>query len=520
MPQVRRIGAYRVFIRQAIVLKARKGWFALTSRKWLLPDSGVLTWPPMNPVHLRKHCRQAVLFFEAAACVLTTVTAGAQRVRTWLTTPDSVNLVTLQRPVRFHREDAATPVIRLDDTKTYQVIAGFGQAVTGGTAQLMMKMSPGARHALLEDLFGSKPGQRNMSYIRVSIGSSDMNKAVYTYDDMPEGSKDPTLAHFSLAPDEAYVIPVLKEILSIHPGLRILASPWSAPDWMKDNDKPKGGTLLHENYEVYADYLVKYLRAMEARGISIAAITVQNEPENPKNTPSMLLSAEQEAEFIGKYFGPAEAKAGLHTQIVAFDHNCDHPQYPISVLSDPVARKYTDGSGFHLYLGEITALTTVHDAFPGKDIFFTEQLVLPRRGATNLEIAEPVAHVMIGATTNWARNVLLWNLAADPQNGPHTNDGGCPVCSGAITLDGDKVTRNLAYYVTAHFTAFVPPGSIRVATSAEGIDLPNVGFRTPQGGHVLVVSNTTPTDTKFWIEYNSKFAQMNLPAGAVATYTW
>lgn len=474
----------------------------------------------MNPVRLRKHCRQAVLFFEVAACLLTTVTARAQRVRAWLTTPDSANLVTLQKPVHFHREDAATPVIRLDDTKTYQVIDGFGQAVTGGTAQLMMKMSPGARHALLEDLFGDKSGQRNMSYIRVSIGSSDMNEAVYTYDDMPEGSKDPTLSHFSLAPDEAYVIPVLKEILAIHPRLRILASPWSAPDWMKDNGKPKGGTLLHENYEVYADYLVKYLQGMEARGISIATITVQNEPENPKNTPSMVLTAEQEAEFIGKYFGPAAAKAGLHTQIVAFDHNCDHPQYPISVLSDPSAGKYTGGSGFHLYLGEVTALTTVHDAFPDKDIFFTEQLVLPRRGAKKLGIAEPVARVMIGATTNWARNVLLWNLAADPQNGPHTNDGGCPICSGAITLDGDKVTRNLAYYVTAHFTSFVPPGSVRITTLADGVDLPNVAFRTPRGGHVLVVSNTAATDTRFWIGYNNTFAPINLPAGAVATYTW
>ena len=446
--------------------------------------------------------------------------AHAQKVRAWLTTPDSANLVTPQRPVRLHHEDAPAAVIRLDDARAYQGIDGFGQAVTGGTAQLMMKMSPDARHALLEDLFGNKSGQRNMSYIRVSIGSSDMNEAVYTYDDMPEGSLDPTLSHFSLAPDETYVIPVLKEILAIHPGLRILASPWSAPGWMKDNGKPKGGTLLRENYAVYAGYLVKYLQGMEARGIPIATITVQNEPENPKNTPSMVLTAEQEAEFIGKYFGPAEDKAGIHTEIVAFDHNCDHPQYPIAVLSDPAAAKYTGGSGFHLYLGEIAALTTLHDAFPGKDIFFTEQLVLPRRGATKLGIAEPVARIMIGATTNWAKNVLLWNLAADPQNGPHTNDGGCPVCSGAITLDGDKVTRNLAYYVTAHFTGFVPPGSVRVATLAEGVNLPNVAFRTPRGGHVLVVSNTSTSDTKFWIGSNSRFAPTNLPAGAVATYTW
>ena len=408
----------------------------------------------------------------------------------------------------------------MDDATTYQVIDGFGHAVTGGTAQLMSNMSPGARHALLEDLFGTRPGQRNMSYIRISIGASDMNESVYTYDDMPAGTTDPALAHFSLARDEANVIPVLKEILAIHPGLRILASPWSAPSWMKDNGKPKGGTLLRENYVVYAKYLVEYLRGMAAHGIPIATITVQNEPENPKNTPSMVLTAEQEAEFIGKYFGPALERSGLKTEIVAFDHNCDHPQYPLAVLSDPAASKYTGGSGFHLYLGEITALTTVHAAFPEKDIFLTEQMVISRPGATDLRIAEPVARIMIGATANWAKDVLLWNLAADPQNGPRTNDGGCTICSGAITLDGDKVKRNLAYYVTAHFTGFVPPGSVHVAAPAEGVLLPHIAFRTSHGDHVLIVSNTTGAEAEFSIGYNSRFAQVRLPAGGVATYTW
>lgn len=411
-------------------------------------------------------------------------------------------------------------LIQIDDSITYQTIDGFGHAVTGGTAQLMMKMSAGARHRLLEELFGDRRGQRNISYIRISVGASDMNESVYTYDDVPDGSTDPTLSHFSLAPDDVYLVPVLKEILAIHPGIRILASPWTPPSWMKDNDKPKGGTLLPEDYPVYAEYLVKYLQGMAERGIRITTMTVQNEPENPKNTPSMVLTAEQEARFIGEYLGPAVAKAGLHTEILAFDHNCDHPQYPITVLSDPLAGKYTGGSAFHLYAGEITALTTVHDAFPSKDIFFTEQLVLPRRGSTDLGIAEPVARVVIGASTNWARNVLLWNLAADPQDGPHTNDGGCTVCAGAITLDGDKVTRNLAYYVTAHFTQFVPPGSTRIAAAAEGVDLPHVAYRFPNGEHVLVVSNTSAESADFSIGYKGKFAEVTLPAGAVATYQW
>ncbi len=190
------------------------------------------------------------------------------------------------------------------------------------------------------------------------------------------------------------------------------------------------------------------------------------------------------------------------------------------MLGDPAAGKYTGGSGFHLYLGDIAAMTTVHNAFPNKDIFFTEQMVIPRRGATSLQIAEPVARIMIGATMNWAKNVLLWNLAADPQNGPNTNDGGCPICSGAITLDGDKVTRNLAYYVTAHFTGFVPPGSVRINDRAVDLMLSHVAFRTPRGGHVLIVSNTTSAQKDFLIGYKEKFAQVGLPAGSVATYVW
>ena len=388
----------------------------------------------------------------------------AQRtIQSWLTTPDKTNLLKQQPAIKWHKISAAKPdSITLDDSKTYQMIDGFGQAVTGGSAELLMKMSPGARNAILHEIFGHGPDDIDTSYIRVSVGSSDMNAYVYTYDDVPAGETDPDLKHFTMTEDEKYVIPVLQEILTIQPNLKILASPWTAPAWMKDNDAVKGGSLKHEYYPVYARYWVEYLKGMEAHGIHIDALTPQNEPENPKNTPSMLMTAEEEAEFIGHDLGPALAAAGLHTKIVTFDHNCDHPIYPETILRDPVAAKYVDGSGFHLYLGEISALSEVHDQFPNKNIYFTEQMVVSRPGATTFVIARPVAAIMIAAPNNWSRNVLLWNLAADPNNGPHTNNGGCPVCSGAITIDGDKVTRLLAYYTAAHASKFVPPGSVRI----------------------------------------------------------
>lgn len=459
--------------------------------------------------------------FLVTAVSLPAIAATHKGVTVWLTTPDRTNLLAEQaHPLRFVKATAGNAAIVVDDSKKFQTMDGFGHALTGGTAQLMMKMSPAARTALLKELFGSGPGEIGTSYIRVTVGASDMNDHVYTYDDMPAGKTDADLKNFSLAPDNADVIPVLKEIVAINPRISILASPWTAPSWMKDNDNVKGGHLKKEYYGAYATYWVKYLQGMQAEGIRIDALTPQNEPENPQNTPSMLVTSEEEADFIGNYLGPAIAKAGLKTKIVNFDHNCDNPNYSIALLKNAAANKYTDGSGYHLYRGQISALTTTHDAFPQKNIYFTEQMVVPRKNDPKLSIAKPVAQLIIAAPENWSRNVLLWNLGADPQNGPHTSNGGCPMCSGAITLDGDKVTRNLAYYTSAHASKFVPAGSVRIASTGAPEALPHVAFLTPQKHHVLIVSNTTDQPSTFSIRFNGKDAAATLPAGAVATYVW
>jgi glucosylceramidase len=448
--------------------------------------------------------------------------AANPRVTQWLTTPDRTSLLTKQPgQLRFEEKAGSQPTIEVDDAKTFQTIDGFGFALTGGSAQLMMRMSPGARAGLLHELFGSSGNGIRVSYLRVSIGSSDMNDHVFTYDDLPEGEKDAALEHFNLGPDLQDVVPVLKEILAINPKISILASPWSAPSWMKTNDAPKGGSLRQEDYEIYSRYLVKYIEAMRAQGISIDTITVQNEPLNPKNTPSMYMTAEEQDQFIRQNFGPELRKHNLATKIVLYDHNCDKPEYPITTLKDPEASQYVDGSGFHLYGGTIDAMTTVHNVAPQKNLYFTEQMIIDEKSDPNLEIAKPVARVVIGATENWSRNVLLWNLAADPQFGPHTSNGGCPICEGAITLDGDKVTRNLAFYSVAHASKFVPPGSVRVGSEAASADAPpHVAFRTPEGKHVVIVANPGTEPKAFNIRFNGKSISTSLAAGAAATYTW
>ncbi len=456
-----------------------------------------------------------------SAVALLPLPSAAQKDATlWLTRPDRSALLAEQSPrLAFTSAPPSGQVIDVDSAKTYQTIDGFGHALTGGSAMLIHRMAADKRAALLHNLFTTEGDGIGVSYLRVTVGSSDMNDHVYSYDDLPEGQTDPDMAHFSLAPDQADVIPVLKEILAINPKIKILASPWSAPLWMKTTGKAQGGVLLPEYFPAYAKYWVKYIQGMKAEGITIDALTIQNEPLNEKNTPSMVMLAPEQADFIEHDLGPAFQKAGIQTKILLYDHNLDHPAYVTSILKDPDAAKYVDGSAWHLYGGKVEAMTQVHDAFPTKNIYFTEQSTTEHDGVTTLNLAEPVASVIIGVTRNWSRNVLLWNLAADPKAGPHTSDGGCDACYGALTIDGDNVTRLLAYYVLAHASKFVPPGSVRI--DSNHLDaLPNVAFKTPEGKEVLIVSNPGDAPQSFAVRYKSKSFATSLAAGSVGTYVW
>src|SRR5579872_6427228 len=263
----------------------------------------------------------------------------------------------------------------MDEKKTFQHMDGFGWALTGGSARALIRMSPGARSALLRELFTNDSNHIGGSYLRVSIGASDLNDHAFSYDDLPAGQTDTAIAHFDLGPDKQDVIPVLQEIVRINPAIRILASPWSAPAWMKSNHDTRGGSLLPQFYAAYARYLVRYILAMQQQGLRIDALTVQNEPLNPGNNPSMVMQAAEEAEFVKHDLGPAIREERLDTKIIVYDHNCDRPDYPLAILKDPEANPYVDGSAFHLYAGPIDTLSAVHDAFPDKNIYFTEQWV-------------------------------------------------------------------------------------------------------------------------------------------------
>ena len=436
-------------------------------------------------------------------------------------------------------------LIIVDDNQSFQEVEGFGFALTGGSAQHLMEMTRETRMETLRLLFGKEPGQAGISFIRLTLGASDMNSFVFSYDDMPEGKEDFSLKHFSLAQDLNDVVPVMQDILSIAPDVRVMSSPWSAPAWMKESRDVRGGKLRKECYPVYADYFVKYVQAMKENGITIHELTIQNEPLNSRNTPSMPWSPQDEAEFIGKYLGPKLEAAGLGTRIILFDHNCDRPDYPLTTLLDEDADKYSYGIAYHHYAGDMSAMTYTHMVRPDKGIYFTEQMTTEVPGSPQIAIAQSCKRLVVDIMRNWSRNVVLWNLAADSLNDPHTDNGGCSMCQGAITIDNGKLTSlNIAYYTMAQIAQFVPAGSVRIASTspddpalnifedeqAPGVYrlvhsprsgvLPNVAFKTPEGKVVLLVVNDTAERRAVKVQFNGKCAVTRLDSGSVATLIW
>jgi glucosylceramidase len=454
------------------------------------------------------------------------LTAQTNPVSVWLTNNDRSALFQQQpNTLHFTSNKTTNQTIIIDDSKTYQQMDGFGFALTGGSAEHIINMNVSARNKLLRQVFDTTGNAIGVSYLRLSIGSSDLNEKVFSYDDV---AGDTSLSHFNLAEDKTDVIPVMKEILAINHNIKILGSPWSPPAWMKTNNDTRGGRLKPEYYNVYANYLAKYIEEMQQQGIIIDAITIQNEPLHPGNNPSLLFVAPDEGEFVKDYLGPLFKKKNIKTKIIIYDHNADRPDYPISILNDAKAAKYIDGSAFHLYGGTIDALTDVHNAHPEKNIYFTEQMVVqyPRRNRddddadqTKINIAWPVSRLIIDAPRNWSKNVLLWNLAADPEFKPYTDRGGCSGCQGAVTIDKDSVTYNLAYYTAAHATKFVRPNSTRIASNLLD-SLPNVAYKTLDGNKVLIVANISNADQTFNIQYHNKIATAILKSHSVATYIW
>jgi len=444
-------------------------------------------------------------------------TPVANEVDFWLTKANQTILLQKQTSVlAFGTTYNVYPTIEIDDNQSFQKADGFGFTLTGGSAQVINQLSSSKKQELLQELFGVGTNSISISYLRISIGASDLNSMPFSYDDMATGQTDVNLANFSLSSDMTDLIPLLKEILVINPAIKIIATPWSAPVWMKDNNSFTGGSLQPQYYGAFAQYFVTYIQKMKAQGITIDAITPQNEPLNPQNNPSMVMTALQESNFIKNNLGPAFQAANLTTKIVIYDHNCDRTDYPISILNDAAAKSYVDGSAFHLYAGDISALTMVHSSFPDKNVYFTEQYTASS-GSFDGDLKWHLKNVIIGSMRNWSKVALEWNLANNGSFEPHT-PGGCSTCKGAITINtSDSYVRNVGYYIVAHASKFVPAGSVRIASNNDS-NLNNVAFKTPDDKKVLIVENDGSVAALFNIKYNGRWITTSLESGSVGTF--
>lgn len=435
----------------------------------------------------------------------------------YLTKADKSILFTKQESGISSYIENSYPTINVTSSVEFQEIDGFGYSLTGGSALHINNMSSSARENLLNELFKTDGNNIGVSYLRISIGASDLDSVPFSYNDLPIDETDVEMEKFSINEDKKNLIPVLKEILAINPSIKIMGSPWSPPTWMKTNKNSKGGSLKSNYYDAYATYFVKYVKAMGSEGITIDAITVQNEPLHPGNNPSLLMEASDQAEFVKNHLGPAFESSGIATKIIIYDHNADRIDYPISILNDWDAKKYIDGSAFHLYGGSINDLSKVHAAHPDKNLYFTEQWVGANQKFDD-NLRWHTRELIIGATRNWCKIVLEWNLAADSKLEPHT-DGGCTECLGAITIEGNTITKNVAYYIIAHASKFVRPGSKRIKSNNIS-ELPNVAFKAPNGDIVVIVLNNTEIQKTFNINAQSDQVTSTLDAGSVGTYIW
>lgn len=423
--------------------------------------------------------------------------------------------------------------IKLDESKTFQTMDGFGSAITGSTAYNLLKMNQADRTKFLTETFSPTEGM-GQSYIRIAIGCSDFSLDEYTLADKPG------IENFALQEEELkYVIPVLKEILAINPTIKIMGSPWTPPKWMKVNNltelKPydswTGGHLNPKFYQDYATYFVKWIQAMKEHGINIYSITPQNEPLNDKNSASLVMFWNEQQAFVKTALGPKLKAAGLNTKIYAFDHNYnydDMPEqqdYPIKIFEDPSAAAYFAGSAFHNYGGDKAELLDIHEKAPNKDIIFTETSigVWNEGQVLGKRLMEDMREVALGTVNNWSKGVIVWNLMLDSEKGPN-RDGGCQTCYGAVDIsksDYKTIRRNSHYYIIGHLSSVVKPGAVRIGTTGyTDNDLVYTAFKNADGSYAFVLMNSGGESKHIMLEDGKNHFTYKVPAGAVVSYTW
>jgi glucosylceramidase len=438
----------------------------------------------------------------------------------WLTTADETQKLAPQPTLSPAGAATGDETVAIDSSQRFQRMHGFGAAMTDASAELFSRLPDNQRRVIMAELFGRANGGLGLSFTRLTVGASDFSRTHYSYDDTSGNAPDPELRYFSIAPARQYVLPRVREALAINPDLSVMISPWSPPAWMKTTHSLIQGQLLPQYYSAFAQYLARTVEGFGRNGVPVSMLTIQNEPDfEPDSYPGMRINPLQRAEIIGRYVGPTFKARGLRTQILDYDHNWDNPEMPLAVLSDPVARSYIAGVAWHCYEGDVPAQSTVHDAYPNKDAWFTEC----SGGEWSPKFAEVLGwmtdKLIIGAANNWSRGTLLWNLALDPAHGPH--HGGCGDCRGVVTIDPatGAIARNVEYYVLGHASRFVLPGAWRVATVKRGDGVEATAFLNPDGSRVAILHRTS-REGPVTVAIDGERYAVPLGIGSVATVRW
>ncbi|MFC6158037.1 discoidin domain-containing protein [Kribbella jiaozuonensis] len=492
-------------------------------------------------------------FGVALALTVASLTGPAQahppttQVNVWVTTPDRAELLHQRAPVTFHDGASDRTTITVDPRTSYQTMDGFGASITDSSASVLYKLSPADREQTMRKLFDPRQGI-GVSFLRQPVGSSDFTAAAehYTYDDVPAGQTDFGLKHFTIAHDQQQVLPLLRRAKQLNPQLKVMATPWSPPAWMKTGDTLVGTRLKDDPkvYDAYARYLVKFVQAYAKAGVPVDFLSIQNEPQNrkPSAYPGTDMPVRQEAAVITA-LGPLLKKASPRTKILGYDHNwTTHPgdiastppgedpetDYPYKLLQTSAA-KWIAGTAYHCYSGDPSKQTDLHNAFPSKGIWFTE--CSGSHGPTDTPpqifrgtLTWHARTLMLGTTRNWAKSVVNWNIALDSTGGPHL--GGCDTCTGLVTLQPDgTVTTDAEYYTIGHLSKFVKPGAVRIGSTSYGTtgwngQLMSAAFRNSDGTTALLVHNENDDPRSFTVAVGDKTFDYELPGGAIATYTW
>ena len=452
--------------------------------------------------------------------------ARAQTVQIIQTNGDQSLLLATQPGISFSSKITNNRLtIKINDGTKYQQMDGFGAAFTDSSCWLIYnKLTSTQRSTLMTNLFSPSAGV-GLTFGRLPMGGTDFSLGNYTYDDMPAGQTDPNLTNFSISHDTKYIIPVIQQALSLNPNLKIEALPWSPPAWMKATGTLDGGGFLTQYWSSLANYFVKFIQTYATYKIPIAYITPQNEPLNSTASyPSESLAATDEATFIGTYLGPALASAGLNTstQTLVFEHNWQGYSYPNTVLANTAAYNYSAGTFFHCYSGTVSEQLKVQQAYPNKGIWFTE--CSGGAWATNFgnNLVWNMQNLLVGSVRDYAKGVLLWNMALDQNSGPQ--NGGCTNCRGVVTINDSvspsTIAYNVEYYSLGQASKFFQPGAYRVDSNNPSSSLIDVTFLNPDGTHELMVCNTGSSSATFQVEWNNAAFTYTLPSKSVATFKW